>query len=269
MLTVSALATLTVALSGLLPQAASPRPKFDAFDVATVKLVDSTPRSGRFIKMENPHRFIERDYTLKLLIAAAFELNPRTVSGGPAWVDSDHFDIVAITPGDVQPTRAEQMRMLRTLLTERFKLAFHRERKDFAIYAIDVVKSGSRSASGLTPTTAAPGDPTIMGPGVVQPQRIVLPARNATVLDLASILQRAILDRPVIDRTGLSGHFDFTLEWAPDDSQFGGAVDTPPDTTPALPLFQAIEQQLGLKLTATHGPVSTLVIDHADHPTAD
>ena len=274
MLTFSALATFTLSLSGLLPQALPPRPlpsrpAFDAFDVATIKLVESDAKSGRFIKMENPHRFVERDYTLKLLIAAAFELSPRTISGGPAWTDADHFDIQAITPGDVQPTRPEQMRMLRALLTERFKLTFHREQKDIAIYAMDVARSGAKPDPGLKPTTAQPGDPTIMGPGVVYPQRIVLPAQNASLFDLASILQRAILDRPVVDRTGLSGHYDFSLEWAPDDSQFGGAVPAPADTTPALPLFQAIQQQLGLKLTATHGPVSALIIDHADHPSAD
>ena len=263
------LATLTLSFSGLLPQTPAPRPDFTAFDVATIKLVDSDAKSGRYIKMENPHRFIERDYTLKLLIAAAYELNPRAISGGPTWVDSDHFDIEALTPGDIQPTRSEQMIMLRSLLAKRFNLTFHREPKDFAIYAIDLAKPGSQPGPGLKPTAAQPGDPTVVGPGVVYPQRIVLPAHNATIFDLASILQRAILDRPVVDRTGLSGHYDFSLEWAPDDSQFGGDVPTPADTTPALPLFQAIQQQLGLKLTATHGPVSALVIDHADHPSTD
>ncbi len=263
------LATLTLSLTGLLPQTPAPHPNVTAFDVATIKLVDSDAKSGRFIKMENAHRFIERDYTLKLLIAAAYELNPRAISGGPAWADSDHFDIQAITPGDVQPSRAEQMTMLRNLLAERFKLTVHREQKDFPIYALDLAKPGAQPGPGLKPTTAQPADPTVVGPGIVYAQRIVLPGHNATVSDLASLLQRAVLDRPVLDRSGLSARYDFTLEWAPDDSQFGGDVHTPDETTPALPLFQAIQQQLGLKLTATHGPVSALVIDHADHPSTD
>jgi uncharacterized protein (TIGR03435 family) len=100
----------------------------------------------------------------------------------------------------------------------------------------------------------------------VDPQKIVLPGRNATVGELASLLQRAILDRPVVDRTGLTGRYDFDLEWAPDESQFGGDVPAAPETAPSLPLFEAIQQQLGLRLDATKGMVDAFVVDSAQRP---
>jgi len=109
----------------------------------------------------------------------------------------------------------------------------------------------------------------VVGPGVVYPQRIVLPGRNATMGNFVSLLQRAILDRPVVDKTGLSGRYDFDLEWAPDETQFGG--DVPPATAAATspPLFEAIQQELGLKLEATKGPVDALVVDTAERPAAN
>ncbi len=246
-------------------QSSAPRPHFDSFEVATIKVVDSTPTSGRFIKMQSAHRFIGKDYTLKLLLAAAYDLNPKTVTGGPSWIDSVHFDIQAITPGNTQPTHDEQMAMLRGLLDDRFKVAYHRESKEYSIYALEIAKSGLKMKAGLEP----PESTSVLGPAIVYPLRIVLPARNVTTGDLASLLQRAILDRPVVDRTGLTARFDFDLEWAPDETQFGGDVPAASATAPSLPLFQAIERQLGLRLRATKGQVAALVVDHAEQPSAD
>jgi uncharacterized protein (TIGR03435 family) len=199
-----------------------------------------------------------------LLIAAAYSLNPRTISGGPAWIESDHFDILAITSGDVQPTHDEQMAMLRNLLTERFKLAFHREQKEFSIYELKVGKNGPK----LRESTASPDEAAALI-STVYPERIVLPARNTTMAEFATLMQRAILDRPVVDKTALAGRYDFDLEWAPDESQFGGEIPPVPTETPATPLFSAIQEQLGLKLEATRGPVSALVIDKAQRPSAN
>jgi uncharacterized protein (TIGR03435 family) len=256
---------MTISVSGVWAQSSPPRPKFDAFEVATIKPADSGPKSGRYITMQGTNRFVEKDYTLKLLIAAAYDLNPRTISGGPEWVGSDHYDIVAVTPGEVRPNHDEQMSMLRTLLTDRFKLTFHREPKVFSIYVLEVGKNGPK----LKPSTGGSEEPAVVGPGVVYPQRIVLPGRNATMGNLVSLLQRAILDRPVVDKTGLSGKYDFDLEWAPDETQFGG--DVPPATAAATspPLFDAVQQELGLKLEATRGPVDALVVDTVERPSAN
>jgi uncharacterized protein (TIGR03435 family) len=232
--------------------------------VATIKPTDPDAKSGRYIIMQGNNRFNEKAYTLKLLIAAAYDLNPRTISGGPSWIESDHYDIVAVTPGEVRPTHNEQMSMLRSLLADRFQLTFHREPKVFSIYELEVLKSGSKLKE-----TTAPNNPPTVGPGVVYPQRIVLPARNATMGDFSSLLQRAILDRPVVDMTGLSGRYDFDLEWAPDETQFGGDVPAASAEAPAAPLFTAIQQQLGLRLVATRGPVDSLVVDKAERPSAN
>jgi len=257
-------AALILSASGVFAQAPAPRPTSETFEVATIKPVESSEKSSRFIKMEGPHRFIEKDYTLKLLIAAAYDLNPRTISGGPAWIGSDHYDIVALTPGDAQPSRDKQMLMLRSLLTDRFKLTFHREQKEFSIYELNVAKSGPKLKKSAEPPDTAPALIS-----TVYPQRILLPARNTTMGEFVSLLQRAVLDRPVVDKTGLSGKYDFDLEWAPDETQFGGEVAAASADAPSAPFFTAIQQQLGLKLEATRGPVAALIVDNAERPSAN
>jgi uncharacterized protein (TIGR03435 family) len=259
-----AVAVLGISASGVLGQSTTPRPKFDLFEVATIKPVDPDAKAGRYIIMQGNNRFVEKAYTLKLLIAAAYDLNPRTISGGPGWIESDHYDILAVTPGEIRPSHDEQMSMLRNLLSDRFKLTFHREQKVFSIYELTVVKNGPK----LKPSTAAPDDPPALI-STVYPQRIVMPARNATMSDLARLMQRAILDRPVVDKTGLSGRYDFDLEWAPDETQFGGEVPVAPADAASPPLFSAIQQQLGLRLEATRRPVAALVVDKAERPSAN
>src|SRR5262249_17267778 len=100
---------------------------------------------------------------------------------------------------------------------------------------------------------------------VLAPDVVRVPARSATTTELTYILQRAAFDRPVLDKTGLTARYDFDLEFAPDESLFGGALRAPADATrPGL--FAAIQEQLGLKLESTKGPVSTLVIEKIDRP---
>ena len=239
------------------------RPDFNSFEVATIKPVEQDPKGGRYLVMQSPHRLVAKDYSLKQLIAAAYDLNPHAVMGGPSWLESAHFDITALTPGDVKPTRDEQMKMLKALLAERFKLTFHREQKVFSIYELQQAKGGQKLRSSAE---AADATPVLIS--VVYPEKIVLPARNATMEEFALVLQRAILDRPVVDKTGLAGRFDFDLEWAPDDSQFGGEVATRENST-SPPLFTAMQEQLGLKLEATRGPIPALVVDAASQPTAN
>src|ERR1035441_6010669 len=132
-------AVLVLSGAGGLAQAPAARPKFDAFEVATVKPVDADAKAGRMFKMEGTHRWTATNFTLQALLALAYDLNPRTISGGPGWIDSQHFDIEAVTPGDVAPTRMEQMQMLRALLVERFALKFHKEEKGVCDLRTDFV----------------------------------------------------------------------------------------------------------------------------------
>jgi uncharacterized protein (TIGR03435 family) len=248
---------------GAKPGSQAPRPSFDAFDVATIKL-PLPEEQGRYIKMVDLHRFVAINYSLKLLIAAAYNLSAKAISGGPSWIESEKFDITAVTPGDVQPTHDEQMAMLRNLLVDRFKLTFHREQKDFALYELQIARGGPKLKPSGEPPDSLPQ--TI---GTVFPGRVHMPARNVSMADLCSLLQRAIVDRPVVDRTGLSGKFDFDLDWAPDQSEFGGDTRDAPDTAPVPPLFTAMQQELGLKLEATHGPIAALVIEQVQPPSAN
>ena len=250
--------------SGVFAQPAVSRPPFEAFDVATIKPTDPDYKGGRFITMQSSHVFVAKNYTVKALVVAAYNLNPRAVSGGPAWFDSDRYDIVAKAPNAVRPNLDEQMSMLRKLLAERFTLTFHREQRELSIYALTVAKNGPKLKASTEPPDAPPALVNRIFPG-----RALLPARNATMEQFASVMQRAVLDRPVVDRTGLSGKYDFDLEWMPDEVQFGGHV--PPGTPEAQQkpdLFAAI-QQLGLRLDATKGPVEVLVINQVQRPTAN
>jgi uncharacterized protein (TIGR03435 family) len=260
------MAVLLGAASGTLAQGpGSGEAAAPAFDVATIKPSPPDAKAGRYITMQGTNRFVVKYYTLKLMIAAAYDLSPKVISGGPSWADNDHFEIEALTPGETRPSRPEQMAMLRTLLSDRFKLSFHREEKEFSIYTLEVAKGGPK----LKESTAPVSDPAQLISTVYPPARIHLPAKNATMGDFASLLQRALLDRPVVDKTGLTGRYDFDLDWAPDETQFGGEVPVAPADAQAPPFFTAIEQQLGLRLEATRGNVQALVIDHAEPPSAN
>jgi uncharacterized protein (TIGR03435 family) len=255
-----------VAAIGLSAQSPGTRSTFDEFEVATVKPTAPDWQGGAYFTMQGGHRFIVQNYTLKALVAAAYNLTPRLVSGGPTWVDSVHYDIVAGTPGEVPPNFDEQMSMLRKLLAERFKLTFHREAKEFSIYALTVANGGPKMKKSDGPPPD--GRPALVF-RLFPERRALLPARDATMAEFASVMQRGPLDRPVVDNTGLSGRYDFTLDWAADDSEFGGMMRARlplPENSEAVDLFASIQKQLGLKLEATKGLVETFIIDQAERP---
>jgi uncharacterized protein (TIGR03435 family) len=144
-------------------------------------------------------------------------------------------------------------------------LAMHREMRDLPVYAITVGTGGAK----LTRNDTNPnGLPSLLFRGLG-----VLPAVNATIADLAGVMQTAVLDRPVVDRTGLPGRYDFTLTWTPDESQFAGfgvRVPTPSGNPNAPPgLFTAMQEQLGLKMESTSAPVGVVVIDRVEKPSAN
>jgi uncharacterized protein (TIGR03435 family) len=155
------------------------------------------------------------------------------------------------------------MAMIQKLLADRFGLQFHREKKDLACYAVTAAKQGLK----LTPSV---GDPSGLPTATTGFGHFT--ARNMNMEEFAEGLQGIVLDRPVIDRTGLSGRFDFSLNWAPDEFQFPDRpVNTsPPAGDPMLPdLFKAFEDQLGLKLESTKAQFEILVIEHVEKPSAN
>jgi bla regulator protein blaR1 len=232
------------------------------FEVATIK--PSKPGApGKGITMRGPKEFVTINTSLNDLITFAYGIHVRQISGGPAWLESDLFDIVAKPEADGLPNRKQLEGMLQKLLADRFKLTFHREKKELSVYAITVAKTGSK-------LTKSEGDPNGL-PGLGFRGLGNLVVRNANMSDFAGLMQSAVLDRPVVDRTGLTGRFDFTLNWTPDEFQFrsfGGPVPPPPTDKPDAPpdLYTAIQQQAGLKIEAAKAQVDVLVIDKVEKP---
>jgi uncharacterized protein (TIGR03435 family) len=283
---------------GMFAQSPIARPKFDEFEVATIKPTAPDWDGGRYMRMQTAHQFAVKNFAPRLLLAAAYNLTPGAISGGPAWVDSDHFDILAEAPGEVRPSTDEQMTMLRQLLrnspaqlslarrklgkfltvrmaepalcgllTDRFKLTFHREKKEFSIYALMVAKGGPKlKESTVSPDATPEGPPPLVF--LLSSQGARLAGRNATMAALAAVMQRSALDRPMVDQTELSGRYDFDLDWAPDETHFGGQVRGTP-ASPKVDLFAAIQEQIGLRLEATGAPIETLVIDRIERPSAN
>ena len=232
------------------------------FEVASIKPTPPDWGRGRFATMQGAHQFVARNYTLKYMVAAAYSVTLRTISGGPSWIDSDPYDILAATPGEVRPSFDDQMLMLRALLADRFQLAFHTEQKEFSIYALTAAKNGVK----LKESAAAPDEQPMLINRVFPGDFIQLPARNATMAQFAAMLQRAVLDRPVLDRTALTGRYDFDLEWTPDETQFDGRMPPLKAENSGKPDLFAAVQQLGLRLESTKGPVPVIVIDHVERP---
>jgi uncharacterized protein (TIGR03435 family) len=239
------------------PMAADANP---SFEVATIK--PSKPdQPGKLFGVRGD-RFKTINTTLLDLISFAYDVHAKQVIGATDWMESEKFDIDAQpdTPGS--PNRQQLKTMVQKLLADRFQLKFHQDKKELSAYVLGVAKSGSKLKK-------SDGDPNGL-PGLFFRQLGVLTVRNATMADFAQLMQSAVLDRPVVDQTGLQGKWDFLLKWTPDESQFGGMgmkVPPPSDAADAPPpLFTAIQEQIGLKLDAGKAPVQVLVLDHVEKP---
>lgn len=200
--------------------------------------------------------------TLADLITMAYNIHTRQIAGGPAWMESDKFDVTGQPQAEGVPSTEQLRALIRSMLTDRFKLTVHTEKKELPAYAIVVGNNGPK----LTRNDTNPnGLPALLFKGLG-----MLPAVNATMDDFARVMQQAVLDRPVVNRTGLQGRYDFTLNWTPDESQFrsmGVRVPPPaPDGSGPPGLFTAIQEQLGLKLESTNAPVDVIVIDSVEKP---
>jgi len=273
------------------------------FEVASIKVNPDCDNRPRNVPRPSPGRLTMECMTLYSAIQSAYgtfangvsaDLKAVEIVGGPAWGNSERYDITAKAIGD--PPQA-QMRgpMLQALLEDRFKLKLHREAKEVPIYALTLSKNGAkfeRSKEGSClavdvnrlPPPPAPGQPPAKICGRPVPgtkgRNVTMDASGMTMRDLAEGLLSRILDRPVQDKTGLAGMFDFHLEFTPDESTPLGANTPPPVAAdpgkPAPPgdptglsIFTAVEEQLGLKLVRDKGTTQVLVIDHAEKPTAN
>jgi uncharacterized protein (TIGR03435 family) len=232
------------------------------FEVATIK--PSNPDTPGKAFTVRGREFLTINTTLSDMVVFAYGIHAKQFINGPAWVETDKFDITAKPEGDGQPNLDQYKAMFQKLLADRFKLAFHRDKKELSVYAMVVGKNGPK----LTKSEGNPNSP----PSLFFRGLGTLPARNASMAEFAGVLQGAVLDKPVVDQTGLTGKWDFTLTWTPDEFQFTGlgVKVPPPDGKSAAPdLFTAFQEQLGLKLESTKAPAEVFVIDRVEKPSAN
>jgi uncharacterized protein (TIGR03435 family) len=155
--------------------------------------------------------------------------------------------------------------LLQKLLADRFKLTFHHEQRELAAYILTVAPGGPK----IKTTTAAPND----SPGFLFRGLGDLMVRNMDMKEFANGMQSAVMDKPVIDQTGLKDKYDFNLKWTPDDSQFAQfrGAGAPPTEDPNAPpsLYTAIQEQAGLKIGPGKAADDVIVIDHVEKPSAN
>jgi uncharacterized protein (TIGR03435 family) len=219
------------------------------FEVASLKPSQPGAETGGIHPARGGRRYIAANAPLKMMLTAAYRIRDDQVSGGPGWAEAE------------QPSSIEELHiMLRNLLKKRFKLQMHSETKDRPVYVLSAAKAGVKMKPH---EIASAGDPTIDRPGFGKL------AAKSTPMDYFAFGLGMILDRPVLDRTGLKGGYDFELSWTPDlPAGFpeGGQINGQVVDTSGPTIFAAMEKQLGLKLEAQKGPVEILVIDHAEKP---
>ncbi|MGC2401596.1 MAG: TIGR03435 family protein [Acidobacteriaceae bacterium] len=234
-----------------------------SFEVATIK--PSPPnRPGKGFGFPGDH-FMTRNTNVNDLIAFAYGLHAKQIIDGPPWFGVDLYDIEAKPDTEGRPSQKQMQIMVKKLLTDRFQLKFHNDKRELSVYVITVANGGPK----MTKSTAGPNDP--IGFGLRGLGDLIV--RNLTMAGFATWMQSGIMDKPVVDQTGLTDRYDFQLKWTPDESQFAqfrgtGAVIPPPSNDANAPpsLYTAIQEQIGLKMGPGKVPDDVIVIDHVEKP---
>ncbi len=250
------------------------------FEVASIKPAAPDAR-GMFIRTTAGGRVNVTNMSLKELIVIAYRIQPYQISGGPPWLESAKWDISA--KPETTPKDGELQAMLQGLLADRFQLTLRRETKELPIYALVLARKDGKLGPKLTeakegacaqpdftkpPAPREPGKPPTMNCG----QQIMSPrSMTAVAVPIPNIIPMLarMLGRTIVDKTGLTGKYDFSMEWAPDESML---MMLPPDAPrPASDgsgpsIFTALQEQLGLKLESQKGPVEVFAIEKAEKP---
>jgi uncharacterized protein (TIGR03435 family) len=260
----------------------APRPKFE---VASVK----PSQESRFMTVRPLPGRLTANAPVRLLMQNAYEVQAFQILDGPAWINSEYYDIDAKTDGNV--SRAQTFLMLQSLLEDRFGLKIHRETRDLPVYSLVAAKGGSKLPSwkegscvesapdGLLQSASGRVPPPGGGPPALAPcggLRVMLDVSGAKMLggkiamaEFARTLSMT-LGRTVIDKTGLTGLYDVKLDFVPDEAT-AALPPPPPDAATALDarnpsILTALQEQLGLRLESTKDPVEVLVVDHVARP---
>lgn len=227
------------------------------YDVATIK--PNKTGSGHSSISVDDAVFRTENVSLRSLLQNAFDVRKEQIEGLPPWAESARWDINAkVVDPDMKALEKlkpeERRAMLQTLLTERFALKWHFESRVMSSYELVVAKSGVLFKEGASPKNS----------GVSQ-NNTSLKATSTPMTRLAAVLSDE-LHRPVVDKTGLSGGYDFSLKWTPDDVSGSGDRGVKEEDAPPT-LFTALQEQLGLRLQAGKDPIAVLVIDRLELPT--
>jgi uncharacterized protein (TIGR03435 family) len=262
------------------------------FEVASVK-VNRSASAKVDIPRQLGDRFTATNVTLRQLIQHAYQLQEFLIVGGPSWMPTDRFDIVAKAEGDGSresgqvdtagaPSR-EQL-MLRALLAERFSLRVHTDTKELPIYALVAAQRDGTPGPQLRQSAQACESRDVdsrmqnrQAPSIAEPPRCGMRILPGTIQSGGVLLAQLatglspLVGRVVRDRTGLAGYFEFTLRWTPDQIPQGydrkaAAIGLPPIETDGASIFTALREQLGLRLDSEKGPVEILVVDRAERP---
>jgi uncharacterized protein (TIGR03435 family) len=259
---------LVVAALPLAAQSDAPR-----FEVASVRPILG-PSASSIWNLLPSGRFVATNSQLRSLIVNAYGVMHERLLGGPDWIDSDRFDILASAPAGT--SESTMLTMLQTLLADRFKLVLRREAREMAVYSLVIAQSDGHIEKALRPVDCKASrteSKAVMRKAVAPPCSALLMRQPGTGMvtyqsegvdlnGLANTLSRRV-GRPVINRTGLAGEFQFELSWL-QDMQAGAA---PAAANDGPSLFTALQEQLGLKLESSRGPVEVLVIESVERPT--
>ena len=236
-----------------------------AFEVATIK--SSNPEEHRKFFRLRPDRLEGVNETVADMITFSYGVHRKQIVDAPAWTESEKFDISAKPDTEGMPSLGQWKTMVQKLLTDRFKLSFQRNQRELAVYVLSVDSAGAKLAESQ-------GDPNGL-PGIGFQRRMGdLSAFDVSMADFINFMTRnAGLDRPILDRTGLTGRYDFKLSWTPDDAQWSSVASNVPrpseDANPAPPLYTALQEQLGLKFSAVKALAEVFVIDHVEKPSGN
>jgi uncharacterized protein (TIGR03435 family) len=240
------------------PMAANADPSFAA---ATIK--PSKPEeAGKNIS--SGYRTVLPGITMLKLVSFAYDLHNDQIAGAPKWMSDEQFDLEGVADIPGRPSVNQLKSMLKKLLVERCQLKFHGEKRQLSAYVLALGKNGAKISESKDLQ-----EPTAFNIRQNASGARILTAKNVTLTDFAQLLQSTVVDRPVVEQSNLQRKYDFVLTWMPDESQFtqmGEKVKPPGESADAPGLFTAMQEQLGLKLSAEKTSVDVMVIDRIEQP---
>jgi len=228
-----------------------------ALEAATIRPTDP---GNTQLRISVPGNRVEAEaFTVKDLIAFAYQVDRSQVVAEAQWAGSERYNISGKREAAGKPTLDEIRLMLQTLLADRWQLNVHRETREMPVFVLTAGKGGPKMTKR---TEGDGGEPTQM----VLQGGAKLPGRNVSMKELAGLLQAMVLDRPVLDKTGLTGNFDFNLAWRPEPGELGGKGGTAGSDPNAPDIFAAVQEQLGLRLESQKELAEVIVVDRVERP---